>query len=42
MTAEEVWRERIALQLKDADTRVLKIVYYFIIGLKKKEARVGK
>lgn len=42
MTAEDVWRERIALQLENADTRILKIVYYFIVGLKKKEARLGR
>lgn len=40
MTAEEIWRERIMAQLEEADTRILKIVYYFIIGLKKREERV--
>ena len=42
MTAEEIWRERIMAQLEEADTRILKIVYYFIIGLKKREGRIGK
>lgn len=40
MTAEEIWRERIMAQLEKVDTRILKIVYYFIIGLKKREERV--
>jgi hypothetical protein len=42
MTGEEVWRERIDKQLEDADVRILQLVYYFLIGLKKRERRIGK
>lgn len=42
MTGEDVWRARINEQLAEADVRFLQIVYFFIIGLKKREGRIGK
>ena len=38
----EVWKARINEQLEGADIKLLQIVYYFIIGLKKREGRIGK
>lgn len=42
MTGEDVWRARINEQLAEADVRFLQIVCFFIIGLKKREGRIGK
>jgi hypothetical protein len=42
MTGEDVWRARINEQLTEKEVRFLQIVYYFIIGLKKREGRIGK
>ena len=41
MTGEEVWKARINEQLAEADVRFLQIVYFFIIGLIKREGRIG-
>ena len=42
MTGEEVWIAQINEQLTGTNARFLQIVYYFIIGLKKREGRIGK
>ena len=40
MKSEDVWKEMIAAELAGVDMRLLKIIYYFIIGLKKREGRI--
>lgn len=42
MKEREVWMDRIIMMLKDADVRTLQMVYYFIVGLKKREERLKK
>lgn len=42
MSEKDAWRQKIIEKLEKANVRTLQLVYYFIVGLEQREARLKK
>lgn len=42
MSEKDAWRQKIITKLESASVRSLQLIYYFIVGLEQREARLKK